>query len=42
MVRKLRKVGAIILGKASLSEWAGSRFATPYGWCARAGQGRVN
>ncbi|CBI37907.3 unnamed protein product, partial [Vitis vinifera] len=40
VVRKLRKVGAIILGKASLSEWAGSRFATPYGWCARAGQGR--
>ncbi|RVW38597.1 putative amidase C869.01 [Vitis vinifera] len=40
VVRKLRKVGAIILGKACLSEWAGSRFATPYGWCARAGQGR--
>ncbi|KAL6346637.1 hypothetical protein AAG906_000255 [Vitis piasezkii] len=40
VVRKLRKAGAIILGKASLSEWAGLRFVFPYGWCARTGQGR--
>ena len=42
VVRKLRKAGAIILGKASLSEWTGLRFVFPYGWCARTGQGRVS
>ncbi|RVW38602.1 putative amidase C869.01 [Vitis vinifera] len=41
VVRKLRKAGAIILGKASLSEWAGFRFASPYGWCARTSQGQA-
>ncbi|RVW38603.1 putative amidase C869.01 [Vitis vinifera] len=41
VVRKLRKAGAIILGKASLSEWAAFRAtATPSGWCARTGQGK--
>ena len=42
VVRKLRKAGAIILGKASLSEWAGFRFASPYGWCAKTSQGQVS
>ncbi|RVW96600.1 putative amidase C869.01 [Vitis vinifera] len=42
VVRKLRKAGAIILGKASLSEWAAFRAtATPSGWCARTGQGKA-
>lgn len=39
MVFKLRKAGAIILGKASLSEWADFRtFHMPSGWSARGGQ----
>ena len=42
VVRRLRKAGAIILGKASMSEWAGFRFGFPWGWCARTGQGRVS
>ena len=42
MVRRLRKAGAIILGKASMSEWAGFRFGFPWGWCARTGQGQVS
>lgn len=37
---KLIKAGAIILGKASMSEWAGLRG--PSGWCARKGQGIVS
>lgn len=39
VVRKLREAGAIILGKASLSEWSHIRspFA-PNGWSARGGQ----
>ncbi|KAJ4716738.1 Amidase family protein [Melia azedarach] len=41
VVTKLRNAGAIILGKASLSEWANFRtFGSPNGWCARSGQGR--
>ncbi|KAJ3688832.1 hypothetical protein LUZ61_017996 [Rhynchospora tenuis] len=40
VVRRLRKVGAVILGKASMSEWAHFRSETaPNGWCARSGQG---
>lgn len=43
VVTKLRKAGAIILGKASLSEWANFRSLTaPSGWSARGGQGKVN
>ena len=42
VVTKLRKAGAIILGKASLSEWAHFRGNTPSGWCARSGQGKVS
>ncbi|KAI8533141.1 hypothetical protein RHMOL_Rhmol11G0273100 [Rhododendron molle] len=39
VVAKLRKAGAIILGKASLSEWAHFRSSNaPSGWCARGGQ----
>ncbi|KAI8023049.1 putative amidase [Camellia lanceoleosa] len=41
MVMKLRKAGAIILEKASLSEWANFRsLAVPNGWSARGGQGK--
>lgn len=40
VVDKLRKAGAVILGKASMSEWYGLRdFSIPDGWCARSGQG---
>ncbi|CAL5378227.1 unnamed protein product [Camellia sinensis] len=39
VVVRLRKAGAIILGKASLSEWAHGRSPkAPSGWCARTGQ----
>lgn len=42
VVTKLRKAGAIILGKATLSEWAHYRdFDIPSGWSARGGQGKV-
>nr|GLL23601.1 putative amidase C869.01 [Ipomoea trifida] len=41
VVMKLRKAGAIILGKASLSEWANFRSVNaPSGWSARGGQGK--
>lgn len=41
VVKKLRKAGAIILGKASLSEWAHFRsFNLPNGWSARGGQAK--
>ncbi|KAH7850752.1 hypothetical protein Vadar_002513 [Vaccinium darrowii] len=40
VVERLRKAGAVILGKASLSEWYRFRsFKIPDGWCARSGQG---
>ncbi|GMN48688.1 hypothetical protein TIFTF001_017857 [Ficus carica] len=42
VVAKLRKAGAIILGKASLSEWSGFRGRAPPGWSARGGQGVVS
>lgn len=43
VVTKLRKAGAIILGKASLSEWAHFRsLNAPNGWSARGGQGKVS
>ena len=39
VARKLREAGAIILGKANLSEWANFRSATSSsGWSARGGQ----
>ncbi|MFQ6622752.1 hypothetical protein Gotur_001850 [Gossypium turneri] len=41
VVSKLRKAGAIILGKVSLSEWAHFRDGSvPSGWCKRTGQGK--
>ncbi|MQL76401.1 hypothetical protein Taro_008787 [Colocasia esculenta] len=40
VVARLRAAGAIILGKASMSEWAHLRSAAiPDGWSARGGQG---
>jgi len=35
---KLRAAGAIILGKAGLSEWANWRGQVPSGFCGRGGQ----
>ncbi|KAJ4826112.1 hypothetical protein Tsubulata_010965 [Turnera subulata] len=41
VVMKLRKAGAIILGKASMSEWASFRsLKAPNGFSARGGQGK--
>lgn len=43
VVEKLRRAGAVILGKASMSEWYHVRsFDIPDGWCARTGQGVVS
>jgi len=42
VVTKLRKAGAIILGKATLSEWSHFRtYEAPNGWSARGGLGKV-
>nr|POE98143.1 putative amidase [Quercus suber] len=41
VVTKLRKAGAIILGKATLSEWCHFRtFESPNGWSASGDQGK--
>ncbi|KAJ4962658.1 hypothetical protein NE237_022597 [Protea cynaroides] len=41
VVEKLRSSGAVILGKASLSEWCNFRSHSYItGWCARSGQGK--
>ncbi|KAL0907546.1 hypothetical protein M5K25_021961 [Dendrobium thyrsiflorum] len=41
VIQRLRKVGAIILGKASMSEWDNFRSLDPkQGWSPRGGQGR--
>ncbi|CAJ2677542.1 unnamed protein product [Trifolium pratense] len=41
VVTKLREAGAIILGKATLSEWSHYRSnEAPNGWSARGGQGK--
>ncbi|KAF7849633.1 hypothetical protein BT93_L0454 [Corymbia citriodora subsp. variegata] len=41
VVARLRKAGAVLLGKASLSEWAHYRYSVlRSGWCARGGQGK--
>lgn len=38
VVERLRDAGAVILGKASLTEWYGARSPNmPDGWCARGG-----
>ncbi|KAF7848684.1 hypothetical protein BT93_L1743 [Corymbia citriodora subsp. variegata] len=40
VVERLRSAGAVILGKASMSEWYSIRsWEMPRGWCARGGQG---
>ncbi|KAJ6559883.1 amidase signature enzyme [Mycena capillaripes] len=41
VVKRLRKAGAIILGKANLSEWAEFRDNLASGWSGRGGQGQV-
>ncbi|KAK1274474.1 hypothetical protein QJS04_geneDACA009587 [Acorus gramineus] len=42
VVERLRRAGAVLLGKASMSEWAHFRSDdAPSGWCARSGQGKV-
>ncbi|KAG9124190.1 hypothetical protein FRC07_012490 [Ceratobasidium sp. 392] len=38
VAEKLRKAGAILLGKANLSEWSQARGALPSGWSGRGGQ----
>ncbi|CAG8742156.1 14015_t:CDS:2, partial [Acaulospora colombiana] len=38
VTQKLRKAGAIILGKANMSEWAHWRGKIPSGWSPRGGQ----
>ncbi|PON55085.1 Amidase [Parasponia andersonii] len=39
VAERLRAAGAVILGKASLTEWYGTRSSLiPSGWCARGGQ----
>ncbi|XP_050231236.1 probable amidase At4g34880 [Mercurialis annua] len=41
VVGKLRRAGAIILGKASMTEWAAFRSSfLPSGYCGRTGQGK--
>ncbi|GLT86107.1 hypothetical protein SLE2022_042690 [Rubroshorea leprosula] len=41
VVKKLREAGAIVLGKARMSEWAHfTSFNAPNGWSARGGQGQ--
>jgi amidase len=43
VVTKLRKAGAIILGKASLGEWSHFRTSRgPLAWSARGGEGKVS
>jgi amidase len=43
VVERLRNAGAVILGKASLSEWSHFRsYGIPSGWCARGGQAVVS
>lgn len=42
VVERLRRAGAVFLGKASMSEWMNFRsFDMPNGWNARGGRGRV-
>ncbi|MDI3396653.1 amidase family protein [Pseudomonas sp. V88_4] len=40
-VKQLRDAGAILLGKANMSEWSGMRdLSLPLGWSGRGGQGK--
>jgi amidase len=41
LAERLRRAGAVLLGKASMSEWANFRSPrSSSGWCSRGGQGR--
>jgi amidase len=41
LAARLRRAGAVLLGKASMSEWANFRSPrSSSGWCSRGGQGR--
>ncbi|XP_074560790.1 putative amidase At4g34880 [Curcuma longa] len=41
VVRRLRRAGAVVLGKANMAEWANFRsFVAPSSWSARGGQAR--
>ncbi|WOK98821.1 amidase [Canna indica] len=41
VVRRLRRAGAVVLGKANMAEWADFRsLSAPSSWSARGGQGR--
>lgn len=43
VVARLRRAGAVIVGKANMNEWSSFRSLTqPNGWSARGGQGRVS
>lgn len=43
VVQRLRDAGAVILGKASMSEWCNFRAkGITAGWSARGGQGKVS
>ncbi|GJN36885.1 hypothetical protein PR202_gb25821 [Eleusine coracana subsp. coracana] len=43
VVARLRRAGAVVLGKANMDEWANFRSAVRTdGWSARGGQGRVS
>ncbi|KAL6653054.1 hypothetical protein ACP70R_011979 [Stipagrostis hirtigluma subsp. patula] len=43
VVARLRRAGAVVLGKANMDEWANFRSAVGTGgWSARGGQGRVS
>jgi amidase len=43
VVARLRRAGAVVLGKANMDEWANFRSAVgTSGWSARGGQGRVS
>ena len=43
VVRRLRRAGAVVLGKANMEEWANFRNLEGLGgWSARGGQGRVS
>ncbi|CAA7270086.1 unnamed protein product [Cyclocybe aegerita] len=39
VIKRLRKAGAVLLGKANLSEWAHFRGRVASGWSGRGGQG---
>lgn len=43
VVARLRRAGAVVIGKANMDEWANFRSAIGTGgWSARGGQGKVS